>query len=86
MNDTEKTVAVLTDEDRAILFDSDGEQLIEVNLSGRDGNAFAILGGCQKAARRARVSKEGIDAILEEMKNGGYENLLQVAMKYFDVT
>lgn len=50
-----------------------------------DGNAFAIMGACQKAARRAGMPQEEINKIFDEMTAGDYDNLLRVAMTYFDV-
>jgi hypothetical protein len=48
---------------------------IEIDLSGPDGNACALLGYASRFARQL-----GIDAkpILERMKSGDYENLLNV--------
>lgn len=63
-----------------------GEQKPEVELVGHDGNAYSILAACQRAARRAKWSPEKISTILEEMKSGDYDHLLQTAMKYFEVT
>jgi hypothetical protein len=53
-----------------------------LHLVGRDGNAFAILGAAQRAARR---NKMDWDKIVEEATAGDYNHLLQVMMKYFDV-
>jgi len=56
-----------------------------VDLSDGDGNAFAILGACSRAARRAGWSKERVEAVMAEMRSGDYDHLLQVAMRHFDV-
>ena len=56
-----------------------------VELLGRDGNAFAILGACQKAARRAGWSAERIKAVIDEMTAGDYDHLLATAMNNFNV-
>jgi hypothetical protein len=56
-----------------------------VKLIGNDGNAFAIIGACTKAARRAGWDKERIDALREEMMAGDYDDLLATAMKHFEV-
>ena len=56
-----------------------------VTLIGRDGNAFAILGACRKAMRKARWDQEKQNTIMEEMMAGDYDHLLGTAMKYFDV-
>jgi cobalamin biosynthesis protein CbiG len=54
---------------------------VEVELVGRDGNAFAILGAVTKALRRANVSKEDIDAYQADATSGDYDNLLQVTLR-----
>jgi len=56
-----------------------------VKLTGRDGNAFSIMGRCRSAMLKAHWSHERIDAVLDEMKSGNYDHLLQTALKYFDV-
>jgi hypothetical protein len=56
-----------------------------VKLLGRDGNAFAIMGACSKAAKRAGWPKEKVDAVLAEMMGGDYDHLLAVACKHFKV-
>jgi len=55
-----------------------------VKLTGRDGNAFAILGACQKALKKAGQA-ENAKKFLEEAMSGDYNNLLRTAMKYCDV-
>ena len=57
---------------------------VHVKLVGNDGNAFAILGNCQRQARRAGVPKTDIDAFLAEATSGDYDHLLQTCMTYFD--
>ena len=56
-----------------------------VKLSGQDGNAFNILGLCQRAARKAQMSKEQLEVFMKEAMSGDYDHLLQTAMKYFEV-
>ena len=53
---------------------------IVIDLTGPQGNAFFLLGTASKYAR-----KLGLDdvKIMEEMKSGDYENLIQVFDKYF---
>lgn len=50
-----------------------------------DGNAFAILGACQKAARRAGWDRDRISAFVTEATGGDYDHLLRVVMTHFDV-
>lgn len=57
---------------------------VAVQLSGEDGNAFAIMGRCTKAARRAGVEKPDLDQFREECMSGDYDHLLQTCMKWFD--
>jgi hypothetical protein len=56
-----------------------------VKLVGRDGNAFAILGACRKAAMRAGWPAERVKAVLDEMTSGDYDHLLATATEHFDV-
>jgi len=53
---------------------------IVIDLTGPQGNAFFLLGTAANYAR-----KLGLDdvKIMEEMKSGDYENLIQVFDKYF---
>ena len=58
---------------------------VDVDLIGQDGNAFMVLGLCQKAARRAGVEDTKINEFLDEAKQGDYDHLLRTCMKYFNV-
>jgi hypothetical protein len=58
---------------------------ITVQLTGNDGNAFAIMGAVKTALRRGGVSKEEQDLYIEESTSGDYDNLLVTAMKWVDV-
>ena len=58
---------------------------IEVQLTGEDGNAFAILGAVKKALAQGGVSKEERDEFLAEAMNGDYDNLLRVCMAWVTV-
>src|SRR5688572_30406492 len=57
-----------------------------VKLIGQDGNAFAVLGACQRAARRAGWSAEQWSQVRDEMTSGDYDHLLATAMEHFDVS
>lgn len=59
---------------------------VAVELSGHDGNAFAILGRTQKALRRAGVSQEEIERYEEEATSGDYDHLLQTTMRWVKVS
>ena len=55
-------------------------QGIVIDLTGPQGNAYFLLGMAGKYARQL-----GLDdvEIMEEMKSGDYENLVQVFDKHF---
>jgi hypothetical protein len=59
---------------------------VQVQLSGHDGNAFAIMGTISAALRRAGASKDEIDQYMAESMAGDYDNLLRVAMSWVDVS
>ena len=59
---------------------------IAVKLVGEDGNAFAILGACCNAMRRARLPQAEIDEFMAEATAGSYDQLLQTCMRWFDVS
>jgi hypothetical protein len=51
-----------------------------IDLTGPDGNAFVLLGMASKFAKQLNLDSE---KILEDMKSGDYENLLQVFDNHF---
>jgi hypothetical protein len=57
---------------------------VTVQLVGLDGNAFAILGRCRAAARRAGLARSEIDAFTAEATAGDYDALLQTCLRWFD--
>ena len=57
---------------------------VQVQLSGQDGNAFAILGRTAKALRQAGVAQEEIDNFFAEATSGDYDHLLQTTMAWVD--
>ena len=58
---------------------------VAVQLVGEDANAFAIIGRCVQAAKRAGVPPAEIDAFKVEAASGDYDNVLQTCMRWFDV-
>lgn len=58
---------------------------IEVQLTGRDGNAFVILGFVTAAMRRARLPQETINEFLAEAQSGDYDHLLRTCLKWVNV-
>lgn len=59
---------------------------VEVQLTGEDGNAFAIMGAVAKALRRHGVSDAEVKAYQDESMSGDYDNLLQTAMRWVSVS
>lgn len=57
---------------------------VRIYLSGRDGNSFAILGRCQREARRAYLPEDEIKAFMAEARSGDYDHMLQTCMRWFD--
>jgi len=57
---------------------------VQVQLSGEDGNAFAILGRTAAALRQAGVAQEEIDTFFAEATSGDYDHLLQTTMAWVD--
>lgn len=56
-----------------------------VKLIGQDGNAFAIMGACRRAARKAGWTDEQWKKVQNDMMSGDYNHLLNVAMDNFEV-
>jgi hypothetical protein len=59
---------------------------VHVQLTGQDGNAYAIMGAVGKALRRAGASAEEIKQYQDESMSGDYDNLLRVAMAWVNVS
>ena len=58
---------------------------IRVQLSGEDGNAFAIITRSRARAREAGLPQTEIDAFVAEcLSSGSYERLIQTALRCFD--
>ncbi len=58
---------------------------IELQLTGTDGNAFAILGQARAAMRKAGIDRAQIDAFMDEAQSGDYDHLLATCMEWFEV-
>lgn len=56
-----------------------------VKLVGEDGNAFAILGRCQRAARAAKWTPRQLATFMHAAQSGDYDHLLQTVMLWFEV-
>jgi hypothetical protein len=59
---------------------------ITVQLTGTDGNAFAVLGKVSRALRQAGVPDDERQAFMAEATQGNYDHLLQVVWHWVDVT
>jgi len=57
---------------------------IAVELTGRDGNASAVLGRCRQAAQQAELPDDAIATFMAEAMAGDYDHLLQTAMLWFN--
>ena len=58
---------------------------VSVELIGKDGNAFLVLGKICKALRKAGASQSEIDQFKTEATSGDYDNLLRVCMEWITV-
>lgn len=54
-----------------------------IDLSGPEGNAFALLGLANSLAKQIGMEKEDIDNLIKEMTSGDYENLIKVFDREF---
>lgn len=59
---------------------------IEVQLSGEDGNAFAVVGAVRRALRLAGVSVEEMAAFQTEAFSGDYDHLLATVFEWVEVS
>ena len=59
---------------------------VQVQLSGNDGNAYAILGAVTNALKKAGVEKAERDAFYTEATADDYDHLLRTAMKWVSVS
>ena len=57
------------------------EKPVELNLVGKDGNAFAVLGLWQRAARKAGWTDEERTLVMDEAMSGDYTHLLGVVLE-----
>lgn len=59
---------------------------IQVQLTGQDGNVFNVLGLCSRAAKKAGLPQEDIDAFYKEAMSGDYNKVLLTCQEWFDVS
>lgn len=55
---------------------------VKVQLTGTDGNAFAILGKVQRALRKGNASPSDVTEFFNEATSGDYDHLLQTCMRW----
>lgn len=58
------------------------EKRVVMELVGMDGDAFAILGNFQHAARKQGWQREEIEQVIEEATSGDYNHLLATIMNH----
>lgn len=58
---------------------------ITVQLTGQDGNAFAIMAKVSGALRKESVPESEVEEYLAESMEGDYDNLLRTAMSWVNV-
>ena len=51
---------------------------VNYDMIGRNGNAFVLLGGWQRQARREGWSDEDVNKVVDKATSGDYNNLLSV--------
>ena len=56
---------------------------IVIDLTGPDGNAFALMGYARNFAKQLGKDNEEVRVLINEMMSGDYENLLQVFDREF---
>jgi len=71
----------MPDETRQIRFPD-----VTVQVSGEDGNGFAILGRVIKALRRGGAKDPQIQEFLHEARSGDYDHLLATVMEWVDAS
>ena len=56
-----------------------------VQLTGNDGNAFAVMGAVTTALRSAGYTNEEVHEYQSQAMSGDYNNLLAVSMRWANV-
>lgn len=55
---------------------------VQFDIANSDGNAFALIGGWKRAARREGWSEDEIEAVIADAMSGHYDHLVQTIMEY----
>ncbi|MBC8444409.1 hypothetical protein H8D83_02370 [Candidatus Woesearchaeota archaeon] len=67
----------------AIKSKSEMSSEIEIDLTGPDGNAFALMGLAQNLAKQLEYDGNKRGKLTADMMSGDYEHLLEVFEKHF---
>jgi len=72
----------------AVTVDAEGipKNFPKVKLSGGDGNVFAVMGACRRAARLTWTTAQWTLLREKFLAAESYDAALQLAMRYFEVT
>jgi hypothetical protein len=54
-----------------------------IDLTGPDGNAFALMGNVKRWCRDLSFTEENTSLILADMQSGDYDHLLEVVEENF---
>lgn len=54
-----------------------------IDLTGPDGNAFALLGMAQRWGKQLGWEKSKVDSVIKDMTSDDYEHLLKVLDEHF---
>lgn len=76
---------MLTPVQQTAVLSEAGKVKPKVQLTGTDGNAFAILGKVISALKGAGYSQEEVAEFKKEAMSGDYNHLLATAMDWVDV-
>ncbi len=58
-------------------------RLINGDVIGPRGNAFAVLGNCITSAREFGLSEDWIEAFFNEVQGGNYDHFVSTVEKHF---
>lgn len=59
---------------------------VEVQLSGEDASAFAIIGKTRRALRKAGASDDEVEQFTNEATAGDYEDVIRVVSEWVSVS
>jgi len=59
---------------------------IKVKLTGKNGNAYNLLGLVNRALEKGKVSKKERNAFLKEAMSGDYNHLLATCCEWVNVS